>query len=88
MAELAEPAQRAGVSFDLHFPAGLSSILCDPDRLRYILFFTVDNALRRGTLGGRIRLDIRMHCAHILFSVTDDGHAIPAATWDTDPAPG
>jgi len=82
LAELAETAQRAGVSFDLHLPSDLSSILCDPDRLRYILFFVVDNALHRGVLGGRIRLDVRTHGSHLIFSVTDDGHSIPSGTWE------
>lgn len=82
LAELAEQAQRAGVSFDLHFPPDLSSILCDPDRLRHILFFIVDNALHRGTAGGRIRLEIRIHCAHLVFSITDDGHPVPTGTWE------
>ena len=82
LAELAELAQRTNVSFDLRLPPDLSSILCDPDRLRYILFFILDNALRRGLPGGRIRLEVGIHCAHLLFTVTDDGHSIPASTWE------
>jgi signal transduction histidine kinase len=82
LGELAEPAQRAGVSFDLSFPADLSSILCDPDRLRYVLFFVLDNALHRGISGGRIGLGVKLHCAHLLFSVTDDGRPITDSTWE------
>jgi two-component system phosphate regulon sensor histidine kinase PhoR len=73
----------SGTKIDVNVPADLPKIPADPDQLTQVFTNLLDNAIKYGKRGGRIRLyagparqDARFEPGGILVSVADDGPGI------------
>lgn len=75
-----ERALRKGVQLQLRAPVERALVLADPDRLEQVLVNLLDNALRYGHAGGRVRLSVRTHEARVVLSVQDDGPGLSPET--------
>jgi signal transduction histidine kinase len=54
-------------------------VLADPDVIRQVLLNLLDNAVKYGARGQRIRVGLRQTAEGLALSVTDEGPGIPAA---------
>jgi len=73
----------SGTKIDVNVPADLPKIPADPDQLTQVFTNLLDNAIKYGKRGGRIRLyagparqDARFEPGGILVAVADDGPGI------------
>jgi two-component system phosphate regulon sensor histidine kinase PhoR len=75
---------RSGTKIDVDVPPDLSGIPADADQLTQVFSNLLDNAIKYGKRGGRIKLtasparaDPRFQANGIIISVADDGPGIP-----------
>jgi signal transduction histidine kinase len=76
LAQMALPAQAAGVALTLGSDCGPALVTGNPGELRTILVNLVDNAVRHAG-GSRVEIDVRTTRRGKALSVRDDGHGLP-----------
>jgi anti-sigma regulatory factor (Ser/Thr protein kinase) len=76
LAQMALPAQAAGVALTLGSDCGPALVTGNPGELRTVLVNLVDNALRHAG-GSRVEIDVRTTRRGKALSVRDDGHGLP-----------
>jgi two-component system phosphate regulon sensor histidine kinase PhoR len=76
-----EPRLRErSVTIDLHVPRGVPPVIGDADQLAQVVQNLLDNALKYGRAGGRIRLEVDAVAGGrpgVMLKVSDDGAGIP-----------
>ncbi len=79
-AAMAAPLAERATVLTLDLPAGLPSVMADPDRLMQVLLNLLSNAAKFVPVpGGRITLSLRATPEAAVFSVGDNGPGVPPA---------
>lgn len=69
--------KRNGVQVAVENAPGLPRVLADPERVRLVLGFLVDNALANTPVGGSVTVSAEADGERVRFAVTDTGRGIP-----------
>lgn len=72
-----EKAIKVGVNLESDVDEGLSSVFADLDRLFWVLFQLIDNAIKFTPSGGTVRLSAKQDDQLVIISVSDTGIGIP-----------
>jgi two-component system, OmpR family, phosphate regulon sensor histidine kinase PhoR len=81
LGDLQKAATERGVTIDNEVPEELAG-RADPDRLEQVLVNLLDNAIKYGKPGGRVRVRGRAVADGVEMSIADDGPGIPAEATD------
>jgi len=73
-------AASRGVALKTDVPAGLSSALADPDRLRQVLDNLLSNAIKFTPRGRGIDVAARQTDGRVVLEIRDEGVGVPAAS--------
>lgn len=69
--------ERNGVKLSSEVPPELPRVLADPERVRLVLGFLLDNALANTPAGGSVTVRAEAEGERVRFAVTDTGRGIP-----------
>jgi len=72
-----DKANRAGITLETKIDPELPPLLADPDRLSWVLFQLVDNAIKFTSSDGRVTFLARQEDQHVILSICDTGIGIP-----------
>ena len=72
-----DKANQAGVTLETKIEPELPPLRADPDRLSWVFFQLVDNAIKFTPSDGRVTLLARQEDQHVIFSICDTGIGIP-----------
>ncbi len=75
--EFRSSSKRNGVQLAVEDAPELPRVLADPERVRLVLGFLVDNALANTPVGGSVTVSAKVDGERVRFAVTDNGHGIP-----------
>jgi len=76
IADVILEAERRGIAIDLEARRPLPRAVADPDRLRQVFINLLDNAVKYGEPGRRVRLTLTPAQTALNIAVTDDGPGI------------
>lgn len=71
-------ANKAGVQIDLDIEVGLPHLVADPDRLQWVIYQLIDNAVKFTPSGGRVQVHAETDDGHVVIRVIDTGIGIPS----------
>jgi signal transduction histidine kinase len=71
-------ADKAGVHIDLDIDPALPKLVADHDRIQWVIFQLIDNAVKFTPPGGRVQVRAQGENGHALIRVIDTGIGIPA----------
>lgn len=71
-------AEKANVRLHTHYAPTLPPVLADGEKIRWVLFQLLDNAIKFTRAGGEVTLSIEPHAQQLRLSVRDTGIGIPA----------
>lgn len=69
--------EEKNVQYEVSYPAQISNIWCDEEKLMLVFSNLVSNALKAIPDGGKIKISAEMSGEYILFCVQDNGLGIP-----------
>ncbi len=72
-----EKATKVGLTLEYDVEQGISAVFADLDRLFWVLFQLIDNAIKFTPSGGNVRLSVRQEDQLVTISVIDTGIGIP-----------
>lgn len=75
--QMAEKAEKAGVSIQLAIPEDLAPVQADPERIGWVLHQLTDNGIKFTPPGGTVRLSAQPMDSLIEIQVSDSGIGIP-----------
>jgi signal transduction histidine kinase len=71
-------AEKANVRLHTYYALALPPVLADGEKIRWVLFQLLDNAIKFTRAGGEVILSIEPHAQQLRLSVRDTGIGIPA----------
>ena len=72
-----DKAYQAGITLETKIDPELPLLLADPDRISWVLFQMVDNAIKFTPPDGRVTFLARQEDQHVILSICDTGIGIP-----------
>ena len=72
-----DKANQAGITLETKIDPELPLLLADPDRLSWVLFQMVDNAIKFTPSDGQVTFLARQEDQHVILSICDTGIGIP-----------
>lgn len=72
-----DKASRAGITLETKIDPELPPLLADPERLTWVLFQMVDNAIKFTPSDGRVTFLAQQEDQHVILSICDSGIGIP-----------
>jgi signal transduction histidine kinase len=76
--EVAPAIERKKLYVDVQCPPDLPQVPLDQERVRHVLLSLLDNAIQRAVTKGHIVLKVEMSLQELVFTLTDNGHPVPA----------
>ena len=72
-----DKANQAGITLETKIDPDLPLLLADPDRMSWVLFQMVDNAIKFTPSDGRVTFLAHQEDQHVILSISDTGIGIP-----------
>jgi signal transduction histidine kinase len=70
-------AEKKRIQMDIHVPTGLPRVLCDGDKVGWVLLQFLDNAIKFTPVAGNVRIEASSRDNRVTIMVEDTGIGIP-----------